>query len=434
MTPSETATRPFTRPLHRRHVMVVVGAALALTASQFQFLSAGFVNPPLAESLGTGLSEVMMYNSLMAIAGVVAMTFIAPVVYAKFGVRNVMIVFGLISALSTAAVTFVTSLGFLYTLGFVLGLVFGAATMMAASMLVNTWFEAKSGSVMGAVFAFSGLGGISAGLIFPSIVSSGGWQLGFLVLAAVTLVFTVGSGLFLVRSKPSDVGLLPYGATRKAATAGVAEIDDVHVPGVPARAGLTSPQFFALILGIVLYGVVQAIQQHFAPMAAERGVTLAVAGSLLSLMALASVFTNLILGTLNDRRGAMPVLLVAMSCQVLSMLGFAFATGFLPLAVSTVVFAFAVAFPGVMTPILVIRLFGPKDFGTLLGPASAAMPAGMAIGAPLWGVVRESSGSYTPMMFVSVAITIVIALLLAWAIRSAPRLRARYEPERVSVA
>lgn len=430
---AEVAGEPQGQQSHRRHFMVAAGAALTMTGGQFVFLSSSFVNPPLAESLGTGLSRVMVYNSLMGVSGVVAMTFLAPALFGRFGVRRVMIMLGLWAAAALAAVSFVSSLATLYVLGFALGLVFGLVTMMAASLLVNTWFERSRGAVMGAVFAFSGLGGILAGLVMPAIVSTGGWEQGFALLAGVVLLCTVGSALVLVRSAPADVGLRPFGAAPHAPVHPDAA-GTVDVPGVPARTAFRSLQFAALILGIVLFGAVQAVQQHFAPMVAERGVTIAVGGTILSLMALSTVFTNLVLGTLNDRRGTTAAVALALGSQVLSMAGFALAVGFLPLAVSTVVFAFAVAFPGVLIPILVMLIFGPKDFGTLLGPTMAAMSAGMAIGSPLWGMVRDAAGSYTPMLVASAAVSLLIALLLIWATRTAPALRSRVERERRDAA
>ncbi len=411
---------------HRRHFLVAAGAALTMTGGQFVFLSSSFVNPPLAKSLGTGLSQVMVYNSLTSVSGVLAMTFLAPMLFRTLGVRKVMIALGLWAVASLGAVTFVSSLAMLYVLGFALGLVFGLVTMMSASLLVNTWFEQSRGAVMGAVFAFSGLGGILAGLVLPAVVTSGGWERGFTLLAGVVLVLTVGSALFLVRSTPADVGLRPFGAAPDAPVHPGTSAP-VEIPGVPAPAAFRSAQFAALVAGIVLFGVVQAVQQHFAPMVAERGVTIAVAGTILSLMALSTVVTNLVLGTLNDRRGTAAAVTLAVGSQVVSMAGFALAAGFVPLAASTVVFAFAVAFPGVLIPILVMLLFGPRDFGTLLGPTMAAMPAGMAVGAPLWGMVHDAAGTYTPMLIASAAVSVVIVLLLVWAIRTAPGLRARFE-------
>lgn len=411
---------------HTRHWLVVAGAACMMTAGQFVFLSASILNPPLAESLGAGLSEVMIFNSLMSVAGVISMTFLAPALLRRFGVRLSVIVGGLWMAASMGAVALVRGLPLLYALGFAAGLTFGIATMMSASVLVNTWFEESRGTVMGIVFAVSGIGGIGAGLVLPAIVSWRGWQFGFVAIAVLTLLLVVLPGIFLIRSAPADVGLRPFGARDEPAPA---DGTPVVVPGVPARIAFRTPQFVAFAVAVVLFGMVQAIQQHFAPLFVERGVALAAAGSLISLMALSTIVSNITLGTLNDRRGTLPAVMLALVCQGVAMLGYLLASGFLPLATSTVVFAFAAAFPGVFVPILVMLLFGVRDYTAILGPAMALMPAGMAIGTPLWGMAVDVGGSYNLALIVSAVGTVGIAVLLAWAIRTAPALRERVARE-----
>lgn len=409
-----------------RHWAVVAGATCLMTAGQFIFLSASILNPPLARSLGVGLSEVMLFNSLMAVSGVFAMTFLGPVAYRTVGVRASIIAGGLWLAAAMAAVAFVPNLAVLYALGFAAGLTLGIATSMASSMLVNTWFEERRGTVMGAVFAVSGLGGVAAGLVLPALVNAGGWQQGFLFISGVVLVLVVLPGVFLIRSSPADVGLRPYGAHEDAAAPGSV---DVHLPGVPARIAFRSRQFVALAVSIILFASVQALMQHFAPAMVERGVNLTVAGSLISLMAMASVFSNIALGTLNDRRGTLAAVLVALGCQILALIGYVFSVGFWPLAVNTALFAVGSAFPGVLVPILVLQLFGMRDYARILGPSMAMLPAGVSIGTPLWGLAYDTTGSYTAALVASVVVLLVASLLLVWTIRSGPAFRSRVERE-----
>lgn len=115
--------------------------------------------------------------------------------------------------------------------------------------------------------------------------------------------------------------------------------------------------------------------------------------------------------------------LLALGCLILSMVAFTFSNGFVPLAISTVLFAFGAAFPGVLVPILVIQMFGVRDFSTILGPAVAMLPAGVAVGAPLWGLAYDVTGSYTVALGAGGALTLLAAALLAWALRSASHLR-----------
>ncbi len=397
-----------------------------MTSAQFVFLSPSILNPPLARALGVGLSEVMIYNSLMGVSGVLAMTFLAPALFRKVGVRAAVVVGGLWMAATMGAVAFVANVAVLYMLGFAAGLSFGVATTMAGSMLVNTWFESSRGTVMGGVFALSGLGGIGAGLVLPALVSTSGWQSGFLLIAGLQVVLVVLPGLFLIRSTPAEVGLRPFGARAELPES---RTPQALLPGVPARMAFRTPQFAALALAIVLFSSVLAVQQHFAPMMVERGVALGVAGTLLSLMALASVFSNIVLGMLNDRRGTLVAVLLALACQTLSMVAYIFSAGFLPLAASTALFAMGAAFPGIIVPIVVMQLFGMRDYPTILGPAIAMVPAGISIGTPLWGIAFDRTGSYTIALVVAALVTVLAAVLLVWTIRSAPALRTRVERE-----
>lgn len=414
------------RPAHTRHWLIVVGAACMMVAGQFVFLSSSILNPELAASLGVGLSEVMGYNSLQAVAGIFGMSFLAPMLMQRIGVRSSIIVGGAWLALSIAAVAFVPNTTVLYALGLASGLTMGMATTMGASMLVNSWFEERRGTMMGVVFALSGVGGIAAGLVLPRIVQSGGWQAGFLTLAGVLVALVILPGFFLIRSRPASVGLLALGAREPSPEDATTAL---VLPGVPARRAFRTPQFAALSLGIVLVAVILSVQQHFAPLMVEHGVELSTAGGLISLMALVSVFSTIILGVLNDRYGTSRALLFALVCLALAMVGYVFALGFVPLAASTTIFAFGAGFPGVLIPILVMLLFGMRDYAAILGPSMAMIAAGFAIGTPLWGAVLDATGSYSAALVGAVVLSVAAAALFIWAIRSAPGLRNRVERE-----
>lgn len=408
-----------------RHWMIVAGGACLMSAGQFLFLSSSILNPPLARHLGVGLSEVMIYNSMMAVSGVIAMTFLAPWLFRTIGVRAAIVVSGTWMALTVGAVVIAPNVLVLATLGFLSGLLFGICTTMGASLLINTWFEERRGTMMGAVFALSGIGGIAAGLVMPMIVNALGWQGGFLTVAGVFVAFVVLPGLFMIRSAPERLGLRALGATERAPGAS----GSVRLPGVPAKRAFRTPQFAALVVGVVLFGVIQAVQQHFAPLFVEHGVELTVAGTLISVMALSSVVSNFAVGTLNDRRGTVAAVLFALVSLVVAMGLYVVADGFLPLAGATVAFAFGAVLPGVLLPIIVQQVFGMRDYASILGPAMATMPAGVAIGTPLWGVAVDVTGSYDVALLASAALCAVTGVLLVYALRSAPAMRRRLDAD-----
>lgn len=416
------------RPGSSRHWLVAAGAAMLMVGASFMFLSFSLVNPPLAESLGVGLSQVMLYNSIMALAGAVSMTAIAPWALARFGARTLVVAGGAWTALCLFGFSFATSLAMLYVLALLMGVTFALCTNLAASVLVNAWFEAYRGTVLGAVFAVSGLGGIAMGLVMPGVVASSGWETGFRLLAVLLATFTIVPGLLLIRSAPANVGLRPFGASTREVDDG-GEAAHVVVPGVPRAIALRTPQFAGLVAAIVLVVSVHAMQQHLAPLMTERGVSLATAGTLISLLSFASIFGTTLMGAINDRVSTLVALWVALGFQLASLVGFVLSFGFLPLAVSIVLFAFGAAMPLVLVPILVMLVFGLRDYAAILGPTMAAGPVGMALGTPLWGLALDRTGSYTAGLMVAAVVTVVAALLLTWVVRTAPGLRARVARE-----
>ena len=57
------------------------------------------------------------------------------------------------------------------------------STQMGGAVLINEWFVKRRGTMLGIVMSTASVGGIVAGTVLPQIVISGGWQLGFRVLA-----------------------------------------------------------------------------------------------------------------------------------------------------------------------------------------------------------------------------------------------------------
>ena len=87
--------------------------------------------------------------------------------------------------------------------------------------LINTWFVARRGLVLGIVLAGTGVGGLIWASIGPSLAQSSlGWRGVTWIMAASMAVCTIVPALFLIRNTPADVGLVPYGAETPQAAAG----------------------------------------------------------------------------------------------------------------------------------------------------------------------------------------------------------------------
>ena len=405
--------------MSRVHGRVALGATFAMLASAV-IVVLSFLKPELAEHFGVGLGQVMLYFLVYQLTAAVMASTLGPQVIARFGARPVVIVGGGWSALMLLGMSFATSLTMLYVLGAGLGLSLSACTVLAANVLVKEWFEARRGAVLGLVSGLAGLRGVGLALVMPLVIGAGGWRLGFQFVAAYVALLTVLPGLLLIRSRPADVGLAAYGATVRPSQ-GV----DVEVPGVPAAVAFRSLPFVLLVSGLVLLSVLFGIHEHMVPLTMERGVDLGGAGLVTSLVSAAIIGGSIVLGALVDRWGTLPTLWVALLAMASSCAVFLVAGGLGPLVGASLLLGVASAMPMVMTAVLVMACFGPRDFTAILGPLVATGPLGGAIGAPAWGAVKDAFGSYDAALAAGALLSVLAAGSIHAGVLRGRALRAR---------
>jgi MFS family permease len=131
-----------------------------------------------------GQGAFLVYFSILTIAIVISLMFFAGRLLAKYGSRVMLIVGGVIMTAGLAL--FATSTGNLtfYVAGAFVGLGYGMSIALVPPALVNAWFVARRGLVLGTVLAGTGVGGlIWAGIVrawrclrSAGAALSGSWQ------------------------------------------------------------------------------------------------------------------------------------------------------------------------------------------------------------------------------------------------------------------
>lgn len=92
----------------------------------------------------------------------------------------------------------------------------GAAIVGPAlhSSLPAYWFEKKRGLAVGLANIGAGAGSIIAPMIITATIASYDWRMAFFVLGAISAVILIAL-VFIIKTKPSDVGLYPDGLTKE---------------------------------------------------------------------------------------------------------------------------------------------------------------------------------------------------------------------------
>lgn len=400
-----------------RHWMVVVGSGLLMSLNVLMFLAVGLLLPPLATSLDVGLGAAMGFASLNTISGALTLALAGTFLIRRLGIRRLIVGGGIITGTLIFAVSWVNGLLALYLLAFTAGLLPTVAFQMTGAALVSEWFIRRRGLMQGLLMGIAGVGGIVAGVVLPPVVEAGGWQLGFQVVGVVTVAVAVAAGTLLIRSRPAEVGLYAYGSHDPQE-----EAEDGDGSGLVASAAVRTPQFVALVAGLTCFSGIMAMQQHFPSLMADRGLDLTAAGSLLSLLSVVNVGTTLLLGGLSDRRGPLVAYLLS-GVLLVAALGLMLVTvGYPAQTAAVLLYSVPAVTPPILTPILLRATVGGRAFVPLLGVATATMPAGIAIGSPLWGLSKDLTGSYATALLAAAVLAVLAVALVSYALATGPRL------------
>src|SRR6267143_6049175 len=96
--------------------------------------------------------------------------------------------------------------------GILVGSGTGVTALVLAAVVVNRWFEERRGLVLGVLSAANATGQLVFLPVLARLVTSHGWRSAtYIVAGAAGVVFVMV--LRWLKDQPSDVGLLPYGAT-----------------------------------------------------------------------------------------------------------------------------------------------------------------------------------------------------------------------------
>lgn len=223
----------------------------------------------------------------------------------RFGVRRMMLISLVIVIGGMLLSLGMNRLWQLFLLwGVVIGLGTGLTAMVLGATVATRWFSARRGLVMGLLAASTATGQLAFLPLLASLTATHGWRLAMgLVIGAVTLAAILV--MLLMRDRPSDLGLAPYGDTQivppplQPASLGSLLILPLTVLRDAARSRTFWILFFSFyICGASTNGLVQT---HFIALCGDYGLAAIGAASMLAMMGLFDFAGTLGSGWLSDR-------------------------------------------------------------------------------------------------------------------------------------
>lgn len=188
--------------------------------------------------------------------------------------------------------------------GVVVGVGTGLTAMVLGATVATRWFSQRRGLVLGLLTASTATGQLVFLPLLARLTDALGWRSALGLVLAMLLVAVVCVLLFM-RDRPSDVGLLPYGASAPPpvpvlpATFGAM----LASPLVALRDAARTPTFWVLFATFFICGASTngLVQTHFVSLCGDYGMAAVTAAGMLAMIGIFDFIGTVGSGWLSDR-------------------------------------------------------------------------------------------------------------------------------------
>lgn len=378
------------------------GAGLGLISN-----CAGVFFSPVCNELGFEMGQFTLYRTLFTLAQALTMPFVAKS-FRKMDVRVIVsaatVVMGGISILLG---TF-NELWQFYVFGIIQGCAAAFIGVIPAPILLGNWFHKNTGTAVGISAAFSGLVGMIGSSALGYLIPAYGWRTSYMIIGVTVMILILPFSMFVLRYKPEDKGMLPYGADENY----VAKADAKGAAKKEKFSDFAKQPIFYISLTAYACSIISSYLNSFLPSCGlQAGLPMATAAMLTSLALCGNMTTKLFLGKFCDSFGVIKVfvasILVAVAGHMLIFLG-------IPATMMGGALLYGITMPlsTVLMP-LFCRLFWKGD--TYASAYSYVSMFGMLISAPfntLFGTMYDMTGSYDLTIISSTAFVLVVLVMV----------------------
>jgi sugar phosphate permease len=415
--------------LARHHIhygWVMVGVTF-LTA----LITAGTVGAPgvfivpLQREFGWSTAEISSALSIRFILFGLMAPFAAALMN-RYGLRNVTLSALLIVASALTASLAMTKVWHLLLLwGVVIGIGTGMTALVLGATVAARWFNARRGLVVGILTASVATGQLVFLPLLASITEHMGWRIA-LSFVCVMLGVAAFAVLMLMRDRPGDLGLRPFGDQ---GTEPLAAPAPGNAPIMAAALGTLRDAsqtrvFWILFATFFICGASTngLVQVHLIPMCLDYGIPQVQAASLLAAMGIFDFFGTIISGYLSDRYDNRWLLFWYYGLRGLSLLMLPF-TDFSFYGLSLFAMFYGLDWIATVPPTvrLTAQRFGAERANLVFGWVFAGHQIGAAFAASGAGLSRTLLATYLPAFFFAGALCVIAAVIVLGISRPAPK-------------
>ena len=328
----------------------------------------------------------------------------------RLGVRRLMAFGALLLSASLAVYSRIDSPTDMYLIHVLFAGVLVTCGLIVNVMLVSAWFTARRGTAIGLALVGTSLGGMFFPPLATRLIDAYGWRNAFLIEAAVPILLFAAI-LALVKSRPSEKGLEPYGGAPKASVLGG------DPDGMSFGDAIRTRTFWALAFAaMTTFYCILGAQAHLILHLTDQGFSRATAASGLTVLFGMALIGKFVFGLLVDHLKPKRVLLGNIAVMLV---GAVLLASIHESALWPAVILFGIGWGGLYTllQLLTVESFGLKASGKILGTITVLDAIGGGLGIWLTGLLYDRTGSYE-VPFTVLAVLIFLALLAATQVRT----------------
>jgi predicted MFS family arabinose efflux permease len=333
----------------------------------------------------------------------------------KYGVRRIVLIAQAIVAACLITSLWMTSLWQLLLLwGVGVGVGTGMTALVLGATVATRWFVAQRGLVVGVLTASVATGQLVFLPLLTSLAVNYGWRVALMVVCAAVGCAAVVM-LLVMRDRPSDVGLLPYGHEGPPPTVPPAPASVTAAAFGALRDAARTKAFWILFATFFICGASTngLIQTHFIPMCVDFGLSQTNAAGLLAAIGVFDFIGTIASGWLADRYDNRWLLFWYYGLRGLSLVFLPF-TDFTFFGLSVFAVFYGLDWIATVPPTvkLTAQKFGAERANLVFGWIFAGHQIGAAIAAFAAGFSRTMLATYLPAFFAAGALCMVAAVVV----------------------
>ncbi|MBN1644246.1 MAG: MFS transporter [Dehalococcoidales bacterium] len=395
------------KKLHYSWVMVYLSsfllAMVALRISTF-----GVFLLPLTDEFKWERGSLSIAITIATIAGAVLAIFIGKL-SDKYGPRLFVTIYAVMTSVGFLLMTQVRELWHVYAIW---GVLMGSASASAYLPLMSTiprWFKTKMTTAIGITITGFSIGSVVWPPVTQLLIDWLDWRWTFVVMSIVNAVLIIPLAQ-LLKNKPEDLGLLPYGETA---------VVDEKKKTAPSVVGLTLRQtvrtsgfWLTGLIFFCFYAVLNVVFIHIIAHAQDIKIQPIIAASTISIISGISVFPRLTIGFISDKIGSLKALVIGLAVATVALVFLVVSPSAWAFYAFTVIFGLAYGATVPLETAVPAMLFGTRSLGSIMSIMGLVSTVGFAASPPIAGAIFDATQKYQT-AFITCLILMIIGLALS---------------------